>query len=86
MIKKFKEHSHIPIKEIEKQQRRHRLDLLQPRLSDGTLNPEFLKHYGAKNIRLTIVDVMNMRKKNPKYAKQLAVILEKQKTEERWNL
>ncbi len=86
MRKKFKEHSHIEIKEIERQQHRHKIDLLQPRLSDGTLNPKFLKHYGAKNIRLTVLDVIKMRKKNPKYAEQLAVILENQKTEERWEL
>ena len=83
---KFKEHSHIPISEIERQQRRHRKDLLQPRLSNGELNPDFLKEYGPKNIRLTIYDVIEMRKKNPKYADQLAAILKKQETEERWQL
>ena len=81
----FKEHSHIPKKEIERLQKKYHKELLQPRLPDGELNTEFLEVYGIKNIRLTIHDVIMMRKKNEKYANVLAKALKSQE-QEKWEL
>jgi len=80
----FKEHSHIPKKEIERLQKKYRKELLQPRVG-GELNMEFLKEYGAKNIRLTTYDIAQMEKKNKKWADALRLIYKAQQ-QEQWEL
>ena len=84
-MKKFKEHSHIRIDEIERLQRKYRKEILQPRLENGELNPEFLKEYGLKNIRITLHDVLTTKKKNPEYGKILTKAFEEQK-QQKWEL
>ena len=81
---RFKGTSHQTVEQIKEQQARHRKDLLQPRVG-GELNMEFLKEYGAKNIRLTIVDIAQMDKKNKKWADALRVIYKAQQ-QEKWQL
>ena len=71
ITKKFKQNSRQPIEEIKRQQAKHKRDLIQPRI-EGELNPEFLKEYGAKNIRVSEHDIKKMEHKNPNYARKLS--------------
>jgi len=81
----FKKFSKVPKKEIERLQKKYHKELLQPRLLDGELNMEFLKEYGAKNIRLTTHDIAQMYKKDRKWAEALGKIYQSQQ-EEQWEL
>ena len=83
---KFKEHSHIPVEKIKEMQEKYRVELLQPRLPDGKLNHEFLQHYGAKNIRISLEDITQMEKTDMNYANKLRAIFKTQATEEKWQL
>jgi len=75
---KYKEVSHIPIEEIERQQWKHREHLLQPRFSDGTINLEFVKKYGTSRYFVSDEDIKFLAKKgmtqilnDPKFRKQV---------------
>lgn len=69
IIKKYKEHSHIPIEKIKELQCKHRVDLIQPRDRNGEVNPEFVKHYGTKALNINRHDVETMAKKSQSLAK-----------------
>jgi hypothetical protein len=71
IIKRFKENSHIPISEIRRQQAKHKIDLIQPRNGDGEINPDFVQHYGVKNLNVTKHDVQSMSHKSLKFSKIL---------------
>lgn len=75
--RKYGRHSHIPLKEIKKMRQRHGKALIQPRI-EGELNREFLREYGAKNLRITEHDVKRMEKKDHNCAKKLVKVFEKQ--------
>ncbi len=75
--RKFKGHSRQPISEIKKMQRKHRRELIQPR-REGEINPEFLREYGSKNIRISEHDIRKMERKNPRFAEKLRNDFKKQ--------
>lgn len=77
ITRKFKEHSHIPIEKIKKMQNKHRKDLIQPRIG-GEINPDFVKEYGSKNIRVSEHDIKKMERKSPKLARELVDKFKKQ--------
>ncbi len=79
MIKKFKEFSHQKISEIQRQQWKHREDLIQPRYLDGTINLEFVKKYGTKRYFISNEDLNYLAKKgmdkilnDPEFKKQIS--------------
>ncbi len=65
LIKKFKEHSHIPIDEIKKAQHKHAKDLIQPRI-DSELNPDYLRVWGTKNLNISDRDARKIAEKYPR--------------------
>jgi len=69
--RKYKEFSHQSIEKIKEMQHRHARDLIQPRDSDGELNPDFVREYGAKNLNITSHDVNKMAHKSINLAKKL---------------
>ena len=71
IIKRFKENSRIPISEIRRQQAKHADDIIQPRTSDGELNPKFVEKWGVKNLNISSYDVHSMSKKSIRLAKVL---------------
>jgi len=71
IIKRFKENSRIPISEIRRQQAKHADDIIQPRTSDGELNPKFVEKWGTKNINVSAHDVKTMAHKSQRLARVL---------------
>jgi hypothetical protein len=71
IIKRFKENSHIPISEIKRMQAKHADALIQPRTSDGELNPKFVERWGTKNINVSKHDVDKMAGKSQRLARIL---------------
>ncbi len=76
--KKYKENSHIPIEEIKRQRQKHAKDLIQPRI-EGELNPEFMRAYGAKNVKISEYDIRQTEKKSISMGRKLAEAYKKQK-------
>lgn len=62
--KRFKEVSHIPKDQIRRMQHRHKRDILQPRHSDGTINPDYVRNWGTKGLSIDSKDIRNLAKKN----------------------
>ncbi len=58
-------------------QSKHRKDLIQPRV-EGDVNPEFVREYGGKNIRVSEHDIRKMERKSPKLARELVDKFKKQ--------
>jgi len=73
----YKEHSHIPTRQIEKMQDRHRRDIIQPRYQ-GEVNPEYVKEYGTKNLNIDNHDIRQMWKQDAELAR---VLIKKRETQ-----
>lgn len=69
--KKYKENSHRTIEDIKRQQAKHKIDLIQPRYA-GEVNPEYVKHYGARNLNISKHDVERMSKIDRRLGKRLS--------------
>ena len=61
--KRFKETSRRTIEEIKKQQHKHQRDIIQPRDSDGELNPNYVKSHGARNLNISQHDIKRIARK-----------------------
>lgn len=69
--KRFKNHSHQTIEDIKRMQHIYRKDILQPRLPDGNLNPDFVRHWGVKGLRIDNKDVKYIARKDRSLLKKL---------------
>lgn len=71
IIRRFKDNSHQTIADIKRMQAKHADDIIQPRTSDGELNPKFVEKWGAKNLNISSHDVHKMAGKSQKLAHYL---------------
>ena len=63
--KRFSGNSSVPTAIQQQQRHSHAKDIIQPR-EQGELNPEFIKQYGFKGLRVTKEDVDQLDKKSRK--------------------
>jgi len=66
LIKKYKDVSHQSIEKIKQMQRKHSRDIIQPYDQEGKVNPEYLKYYSAKNMRVSDDDIRYLAKTGQK--------------------
>ena len=62
-VKKFKDVSHQPSEKIKQMQRKYARDIIQPYDQEGRANPEYIKHYSVKNMRIGDDDIRYLEKK-----------------------